>query len=79
MFGMVKGESSDTPSGRRGRSGPDLHALEGRVDRLEGDLDAVRAGDPLSAPPLTRNALISRWLIVGGIVLIVAAIAVAIF
>jgi hypothetical protein len=80
MFGTAKGATGRYRStGPNGQPRTDLHALESRLDRLEGDLDSVLAGGAPSAAPLTRRALVSRWLIVGGIVLIAAAIVLAIF
>jgi hypothetical protein len=80
MFGRTKGGSTKSPLVRRqSRSRPNLHALESRLDRLQGDLDAVLAGEAPSAPPLTRRALASRWLIVGGLALILAALGLAMF
>ncbi len=59
---------------RRGRGGPGIDPLAARVDRLEGELSVVMAGEPL--PPSTSAwwVRLGQGLVVGGVVLIVVAI-----
>jgi hypothetical protein len=69
------------PRSRRLASPPDpdghLRLVEARLARLEGDVASVQAGGRPRPLAPTRTQIWSRWLLVGGLVLIVAAIVTA--
>jgi hypothetical protein len=56
-----------------------LHALESRLDRLEDDVATVLAGGTLPAAPPSRAARLAQVLVALGVLLIVAALALAVF
>ena len=62
----------------RNRQERRLQSLESRLEDLEGDLDSVRTGGRARPEPASRAARLSRWLILAGVVLILAAIVLAV-
>jgi hypothetical protein len=54
-----------------------LRLVEARLIRLEGDVAAVKAGGRPRPPSPPRAAMVARLLLIGGAVLVVAAIFIA--